>query len=481
MLVRKSLALFATLALAAPAYAGVDLIAIGQLDAHGGDRSARTAAPLENGAPGNLLGGLGSGLAYAGCDTFLGLPDRGPNATSYDAAVDDTASYIDRFQTLQLVLQPNAPGAALPFTLTPQLRDTTLLADVYPLYYGDGKAANLPDGRPSLNRPFRSYFTGRSDNAVPGQPSAWPLNGRLDPEGIRVGPDGESVYISDEYGPYVYRFDRRSGLRTMVYALPTMFAVAKTSAIGDDEIDGNTVGRVANKGMEGLAITPDGRTLYGIMQSPLLQDGGKDGATTRIVRIDLASHQIRQYAYPLTNLGTASKPKYTGISEIVAVNDHEFLVDERDGNGFGDDSKAAFKHLFHIDLHHARDVSMLSGAGALAAAAVSKDDFLDIVAALGAHGIAPDAIPSKLEGLAFGPDVTLDGRRRHTLFIANDNDFLPTVVDDSHPDGADNPNQFFVFAFTEADLPGYQRQRFDSRHDRGFGREGRGEGQCQGR
>ena len=38
----------------------------------------RTAAPLENGAPGNLLGGLGSGLAYAGCDTFLGAARSRP-------------------------------------------------------------------------------------------------------------------------------------------------------------------------------------------------------------------------------------------------------------------------------------------------------------------------------------------------------------------------------------------------------------------
>ena len=31
---------------------------------------------------------------------------------------------------------------------------------------------------------------------------------------------------------------------------------------------------LTNKGMEGLAITPDGKTLVGAMQSPLIQDGG---------------------------------------------------------------------------------------------------------------------------------------------------------------------------------------------------------------
>ena len=34
---------------------------------------------LENNVPANLLGGFGSALAYASGDTFLAVPDRGPN------------------------------------------------------------------------------------------------------------------------------------------------------------------------------------------------------------------------------------------------------------------------------------------------------------------------------------------------------------------------------------------------------------------
>ena len=77
-----------------------DLIAFGSLTGSSAgaytDLSGLTGT-LENGLPGNILGGIGSGLAYAGGDTFLALPDRGPNATPYNSAVDDTASYISRF------------------------------------------------------------------------------------------------------------------------------------------------------------------------------------------------------------------------------------------------------------------------------------------------------------------------------------------------------------------------------------------------
>jgi hypothetical protein len=241
------------------------------------------------------------------------------------------------------------------------------------------------------------------------------------------------------------------------FALPAEFAVPMQSPQGNAEISGNTVGRVANKGMEGLAISPDGRTLIGAMQSPLIQDGGTDAQFTRIVAIDVRTGHTRQYAYPLTNIGTKTKPKYPTISEILAINDHEFLVDERDGKGRGDDSVAAFKQIFHIDLAGAQDVTGRSGAANLAGAAVAKTLFVDVVSVLTAHGIAAQDIPAKLEGMAFGPDVHVGGVRQHTLWIANDNDFLATIVDTHHPAGIDNPNQFFVFAVDPSLLPGLER------------------------
>ncbi len=461
--------------------ATIQLIAIGQISGSRADRSHATAAPLENGVAGNLLGGLGSGLAYAGGHLFLAVPDRGPNAVPFDSAADDTASYINRVQTFFMDLERSetgrgdpdgsaggaggsgprgvdrgGPGATLPFALRPVLLDTTLLHSARPLHYGDGTTVGLGSGVPALNAARHThYFTGRSDGFDPATLSTDPDDARLDPESIRVSGDGRRMFVSDEYGPHVYEFDRWTGERVRSFALPTEFAVPMQSPQGDVEISGNTVGRVANKGMEGLAISPDGRTLIGAMQSPLIQDGGTDGQFTRIVTIELRTGRTRQYAYPLTNIGTVKKPKFPTISEILAINDHEFLVDERDGKGLGDDSEAAFKQVFHIDLAGAQDVTGRTGAASLAPAAVAKTLFLDVVATLTAHGIAAQDIPAKLEGMAFGPDEVVGGMRQHTLWIANDNDFLATVVDTHHPAGIDNPNQFFVFAVAPSLLPGF--------------------------
>jgi len=416
-----SMALVVALCGMKPALATPVLLATGTLNGSGGDLSAATAGPLENGTAGNLLGGIGSGLAWAGGSTFIATPDRGPNATNWNAALDNTTSYLSRFQTLQLGLVKNSGGSG--WTLTPTLTATTLMYSPTPLAYAAGAT-------PALNDASRYYFSGRSDNFDPSQPSTNPNNARLDPEGVRVSKDGKSIFVSDEYGPYVYQIDRATGQRIRSYALPANLAVTHLSAQGDAEISGNSVGRVANKGMEGLAITPDGKTLVGIMQAPLEQDAAKN---LRIVTIDIATGTTHEYAYMLTS--------GSGVSEIVALNDHQFLVDERDGKGLGDGSKASVKQIFKIDLNGAQDVAAQSGD--LSAKAVAKSLVLDVVAVLGANGIAPAQIPAKIEGLAFGADVVDNGVLMHTLYVAKDNDFVRATAGD---------NRFYVFGISDADL-----------------------------
>jgi len=423
---------------AASAQAGVLMLAKGVLNGSS-DLSGLTGT-LENGMAANVLGGLGSGLAYAGGTTFVAVPDRGPNATDYGAAaIDQTTSYISRVQTLDMALTLGG-GGSLPFSLTPTLTGATLLYSTTPLTYGNGAGVpGLGSGAPAQNNAGVYYFTGRSDGFGPGD-SGTTTNARFDPESIRVAPDGKSVFISDEYGPYVRQFDRSTGALIKTFTLPDNLNVTNLSASGAAEIAGNTVGRVANKGMEGLAITPDGKTLVGMMQAQLEQDTGQN--VLRVVTIDVATGATHEYGYALG--------KGSGVSDIVAINDHQFLVDERDGKGLGDGSTAKVKQIFQIDIAGATDITGLSGAAA-AAHVVTKGatPFLDLVAALTAHGITADQIPAKIEGVAFGQDVTYNGLNYHTLFIANDNDFLPDVA---------GPNQFYVFGFQDGDLPNFVAQ-----------------------
>src|SRR5262245_53128301 len=207
----------ASLCAAAAQAAEPVLIAVGSISGVYEDFATRTSAPLENGIAGNLLGGMGSAIAWAGGDLFVALPDRGPDAKPYDPLTDDTASYIPRFHTLHLTLAPSG-DPNLPFILTPMVVRTTLMSSRTPLFYGTGAGLGVGNGAPALNAVDHVfYFSGRSDNFNPATLSTDPLNARLDPEGIRVSRNGRSVFITDEYGPFMYEFDRESVRRVRAF------------------------------------------------------------------------------------------------------------------------------------------------------------------------------------------------------------------------------------------------------------------------
>ena len=84
----------------------------------------------------------------------------------------------------------------------------------------------------------------------------------------------------------------------------------------------------------------------------------------------------------------------------------------------------------------------------------TEDDF---VALLKANGFTDRTIPAKIEKLAFGPDVLVDGVLQHTLIVVNDNDFLDTVPVQGSPTA--NPSQFLVLGVTADALPTYQAQQ----------------------
>jgi hypothetical protein len=372
--------------------ARADVALVGQ-GAIPGDRTDLSGLKdkLHDGTPHDRLGAMGSSIAYTGKgNTFILVPDRGPK--------DGSTPYRCRFQTMQIVLK----GKALEATLDA----TTMLTDEQGKSFVGFQGALGKEGSASL---------------------------RLDPEGVRVSPQG-TLYISDEYGPFLYEFDMK-GRRLASLPIPARFQVPNPQADPKLELAMNKTGRVPNRGMEGLAITPDGSKLVGIMQSPLIQDGGRQGTNVRILEVDVASRKTREFLYVLDNF-------HTGVSEILAINDHEFLVLERDGG------KSEFRKIFKIDLAKATDVS---GSDALPVKSVPKGvtpvtkavflDFLDP-----RLGLAGPDMPVKIEGLAFGPDLA-DGR--HFLVVTTDNDFE-----------AKTPTRLFGFAVDRDDLPGYVPQKF---------------------
>ena len=262
----------------------------------------------------------------------------------------------------------------------------------------------------------------------------------FDPEGIVINPKTGTFLVSDEYGPSVREFSRTGQLlrtyNTPANLLPRSTVSGIANYAGDT---GNDAGKRTNRGFEGLAISPDGKYAYAMLQSATLDEGGGNGSINRIVKFDTATgNAVAQYAYEMKRSGQGQ-----GISALVAINDHEFYVLERNNRGIGVGATLATadKEVYRIDISGATDVSNidLDAAGAIYTKVSKSAKVIDLdantLAALG------NKSPEKWEGLAIGPRLS-DGS--FMMLAGTDNDYSVTQ-------NGSNTQFDVYFRFSDAD------------------------------
>ncbi len=345
-------------------------------------------------------GGFGSGITTVPGEegSFYLLTDRGPN-------VDGTISSSKVF--------------ALP-SFTPTIGkfklqgDSLVMVSKIELKTNTGvKLTGLPNPEGSGGIGETAYDT----QSVLLQPDA---NG-LDSEGLVALTDG-TFWISDEYGPHLVHVAANGNTIERINPYGTGTGGKKLPAV--------FAKRRPNRGMEGLTITPDGKTLVGIMQSTMYNPSSQDIVNKKLTRIlfyDLATGSTRQYIYMQDANGLSN-------SDIIAITDKTFLVLERDGEYPKDVAKPAiYKRIYKIDISNATDISdAANGAtGKLyntktpeqltdaelqtnGVVAVTKTLVVDILKAI------PDYPHDKAEGLAIV--------KNDLIALANDDDF--GVIDD---------------------------------------------------
>jgi len=173
----------------------------------------------------------------------------------------------------------------------------------------------------------------------------------LDGEGLAALQDG-TFWVSDEYGPHMVHFDADG---KEIGRINPFANDARTSV----NLPAEFANRRANRGMEGLTITPDQKTLVGIMQSTMYNPSSavKDLDITRIVTVNIETGKAGQYLYKQDKTQNSN-------SEIVALSATEFLVIERDGSflngGAKDASATAQKLIYKIDLSTGTNLETLT-------------------------------------------------------------------------------------------------------------------------
>lgn len=247
-----------------------------------------------------------------------------------------------------------------------------------------------------------------------------------DPEAVRWLPGNRNFLWTSEgdfargFGPALRSTRAADGALLRDYALPAAFQPRPATKTGPRD----------NGTLEGLALSPDGRTAWVAMEDPWRQDGpgatpDSGGAPVRITAIDVESGRaLRQIAYqpdPVPHKSPLPGGYTTnGVSEILADGPDHLLVLERAYTlGMGNSVR-----LYRIRLGSASDTLGLSALAPGNHTPASKTLVADF-AQLGLQHV------DNIEGMTWGPPLPgvagaagaagAAGGERVLVFVSDDN------------------------------------------------------------
>ncbi|MEI7774077.1 MAG: esterase-like activity of phytase family protein, partial [Verrucomicrobiota bacterium] len=323
---------------------GVGRISASQLDAFGETFGSVSGLQIANWK-------VSSGT-YTG--SFLTLPDRGYNSG---------AVYSDYRARVQQV----------DFSFTPYTGSTALSSSVnqISLKYMGGSLLTINDGPANTTGALPTTSAALQIGTLTTGTVPKTAGGKIsfDAEGLALFSDG-SGYVSDEYGPNVYYVQNgniTSVINPPASAMPRATGGSLTFTVSGSSAADPTSGRRSNQGMEGVAVSPDGKTLFTMLQSATMQDstsGSQNRQYTRLYKYDISSSRsnptlLAEYVVELprfndTNASqTGLTPNKTGAqSEIVALDGDRIMLLSRDSNGNGGTAAApaVYKSVMIADL-----------------------------------------------------------------------------------------------------------------------------------
>jgi len=245
-----------------------------------------------------------------------------------------------------------------------------------------------PDGR----IPFPLY---RADRQLTGAD--------FDLESVRRDKEGD-LWFGEEFGPFLLHTDATGRVLEAPIPLPGV-----QSPQNPFLADPNGWTLPASRGFEGMAITPNGKVLYPILEGALRND--PEPRRRVLYEFDLRGRRYtgRTWNY-LVDAGNAGAV----IGDFTALDQHRFLLIERDDF---QGAQALQKKIYQVDLRRVDDRGYLVKRLVLDLLAIADPDGVSLPARPGEFGVGnPFAFPlQSVESLAI-----LNGR---TLLIANDNNY----------------------------------------------------------
>jgi hypothetical protein len=344
------------------------------------------------------LGGTGSDLWRGPNDSkdeFWMITDRGPNGQVRIDGANRRTFPIPTFSPM--ILRAKTEG------------DSVRILETIPVVGQSGKSVTgISNIKGYDEMPYD--FTGKT--ALPFNPNG------IDCEGLVRTKAGE-FWIVEEYSPSLMHLDR-SG-KVLKRYIPEGVKLGATDYLVATAFPPIFGKRKINRGFEGLAMSSDEKTLYILLQSPLLNPDRKTGdnsRNTRMLIFDVAGEKVTaEYVYRFDvakefDPGPKMKPDEMKLSAVAYLNPMTLLILERTDD---------VAKIFSVDLSKATNIlnGKWSDPKTVPTLESLEDPATENVAVLPKTLVVDLSkfkdMPEKIEGL-----VILD---RNTIAVANDNDF----------------------------------------------------------
>ena len=118
----------------------------------------------------------------------------------------------------------------------------------------------------------------------------------IDPESMQRGSNGD-LWMGDEFGPWILHFDRHGVLLDAPFELPGGLRSPSNPAL-----QGAPATQPNSRGIEAMAISPDGKSLYVILEGATVADGHDEHGASR-VRVQHPSQGVHDSDVDLRHAG----------------------------------------------------------------------------------------------------------------------------------------------------------------------------------
>ena len=249
----------------------------------------------------------------------------------------------------------------------------------------------------------------------------------LDTESVRRDRFG-NLWFGDEFGPFLINTSPQGRVLRAEIPTPNVVPPGSTAAGAlvrspqNPYLGTDSPNLGSSRGFEGMAINPKGDKLYTLLEGTVTGDNSIDGTVNKNLRIDefdirTTSYTGRNWIYPLAADGT-------NIGDMTAVNDHQFLVLERNGATATSTSGVPFKKIYLADI-----------SGVPSGGFARKTELVDLMNIADPHDLNGDG-----NTLFTFPFVTIESvliLDKSTLLVINDNNYPGTGGRDLNSDNTE--------------------------------------------